>query len=113
MLFQAKSLITMNLFTNSNLRLPGISGFLKRDPMFHQREDSGEAGRTALIKDIFRTLKNEKVRAGDQFPTPGQISDLTGASLVDSLDAVTALLKSGAIRQSASGRLSVSLHSRG
>ncbi len=102
----------MQLFTKSNLRLPGISGFLKRESMFRERESPAEADTAELVKEIFKTLKNEKVRAGDQFPTPGQISDLTGATVADSLDAVTSLMKSGAIRQSASGRLSISPHFR-
>lgn len=98
----------MKLFSISNHRLPGISGFLKRNPMFRIRVDKSKPGAKEIVKETLEALRKGNLRSGEQFPTPGQISDLTGAKVTDSLEAVTTLMKSGALRQNSSGRLSIS-----
>jgi DNA-binding transcriptional MocR family regulator len=59
----------------------------------------------ALANEAFQS---GRLRAGDRFPNPNEISKLTGASVAESLDAVTSLLEAGMIRQLPSGRLSIS-----
>ncbi len=59
----------------------------------------------ALANEAFQI---GRLRPGDRFPSPDEISKLTGASVIESLDAVTSLLKAGLIRQLPSGQLSIS-----
>ena len=58
----------------------------------------------ALANEGFRS---GRLRPGDRFPSPDEISKMTGASLFECLEAVTSLLREGSIRQLPSGRLSI------
>ena len=98
----------MNPFLINNYRLPGIRSFIKRNPMFRQvksKKVDSSSEVVALAKEAFQS---GRLRPGDRFPSPDEISKLTGASVFESLDAVTNLLKSGSIRQLPSGQLSIS-----
>ncbi len=59
----------------------------------------------ALANGAFRS---GRLRPGDRFPSPDEISKLTGALVAESLDAVTSLLKAGSIQQLPSGQFSIS-----
>lgn len=98
----------MTPFSITNRHLPGVGSFLKRCPMFREIPTTARPGPTELAKVAIEDLRSGKYRAGDRFPTPGQLADLTGVPLADSLDAITILLKSGHIRQNSSGFLTVS-----
>ncbi len=101
----------MNPFITYNHRLPGIRGFINRTPMFAQVEKKKVSSSSELIALANEAFRSGRLRPGDRFPSPDQISKLTGATVVESLEAVTSLLKDGSIRQLPSGLLSISRHS--
>ena len=101
----------MNPFITSNHRLPGIRSFIKRNSMFRQVEVQTAHSSFELLALANEAFRSGRLRLGDRFPSPDEISKLTGAPLVESLDAVTSLLKAGSIRQLPSGRLSISRES--
>ena len=90
-----------------NYRLPGIRSFIKRSPRFRKVEMKTARSSSEIIELANEAFGSGGLRPGDRFPSPDEISKITGASVVESLEAVTALLKAGAIRQLASGLLSV------
>ncbi len=97
----------MNPFIINNHRLPGIRGFIKRNPMFRPVETKTARSSSEVIALANGAFRSGRLRAGDRFPSPDEISKLTGASVAESLDAATSLLKAGSIRQLPSGRLSI------
>lgn len=97
----------MNPFIITNHRLPGIRGFIKRNPRFREVEAKRASSSSEIISLAVEAFRTGRLRAGDRFPSPDEVSKLTGASLVESLEAVTVLLKEGAIKQLPSGRLSI------
>ena len=97
----------MDPFTATNFRLPGIRSFITRCAMFQQVETRKRYSSSELVAFANEAVRTGHFRNGDRFPTPDEISKLTGASVVESLDAVTILIKEGAIRQLPSGQLSI------
>ena len=97
----------MNPFTATNFRLPGIRSFITRCSMFQQMETRKKHSSSELVAFANEAVHTGHLRNGDRFPTPDEISKLTGASVVESLEAVTSLIKEGAIKQLPSGRLSI------
>ena len=87
----------MNPFIINNHRLPGIRGFIKRNPMFREVETKTANSSSEVITLANEAFRSGRLRPGDRFPYPDEISRLTGASFVDSLEAVTILLKEGTI----------------
>lgn len=79
--------------------------------MFAQVEKKKVSSSSELIALANEAFRSGRLRPGDRFPSPDQISKLTGATVVESLEAVTSLLKDGSIRQLPSGLLSISRHS--
>jgi hypothetical protein len=100
----------MNPFTITNYCLPGIRGFVKRGPMFRQVKSKTASSSSELIAYANEAFRSGRMRPGESFPSPDEISRLTGASVGESVDAVTSLLKAGSIRQLPSGQLSISRH---
>jgi DNA-binding transcriptional MocR family regulator len=98
----------MNPFFINNYRLPGIQSFIKRNPMFCQVKPKRAESSSKVIALANEAFQSGRLRPGDRFPSPDEISKLTGASVIESLDAVTSLLKAGLIRQLPSGQLSIS-----
>lgn len=98
----------MTPITITSRRLPGIHGFLKKSPIFRNVKRHSHPGLPELVDAAVTAVRTGEYRPGDRFPTPGEIADLSGASLVDSLDAVSSLLKLHVIHQTSSGRLFVS-----
>ncbi|MCH7228873.1 hypothetical protein [Haloferula sp. A504] len=96
-----------NCFIHACRRLSVTQGFIKRSPMFRRLQKPTGATTPELVDAAKAALKSGRLRPGDPFPTADEISDLSGARLIDSLNAVTALLQAGAIRQDASGKLTV------
>jgi hypothetical protein len=95
----------MSPFSVTSRRLPGISGFLKQSPMFREVGHQENPTQPDLINAAISAVRRGRYRPGDRFPNPGEITELTGASLVDSLGAVSSLLKSHVIYQTPSGSL--------
>lgn len=100
----------MKQFSITDLRLPGIRGFLKRNPMFRITPDQSSPSVRELVEAAKEALRGGKFLPGDEFPVPEMITRATGASLFDSLEAVTYLLKSGSIHQDPRGRLIVAVN---
>ncbi|YCM42869.1 hypothetical protein V2O64_16290 [Verrucomicrobiaceae bacterium 227] len=101
----------MNPFIPTNHRLPGIRSFIKRSSMFRQVEKQTVRSSSELIALAKEAFLSGRLRPGDRFPAPDEISRLTGATVAESLDAVTVLLKTKAIRQLPSGHLAIARHS--
>lgn len=99
--------ITMKNFPIPHPRLPGISSFLKRSPMFKVAPSAPVPKASDLVKAAIEALRNGQYLPGDEFPVPEKISKNTGASLFDSLETVTFLLRAGSIHQDPNGRLLV------
>jgi hypothetical protein len=102
----------MTPITITSRRLPGIQGFLKKSPIFRNVKRNSHPSRPELIEAAVTAVRTGEYRPGDRFPTPGEIADLTGASLIDSLDAVSSLLRLHVIHQTSSGRLLISAKKR-
>lgn len=98
----------MNFRSLSNYRLPGIRGFIKRSAVFENRNPSAVTSAKEIVAKIHHEFRSGNLKPGDYFPCPDELSKLTGAPLVASLDAVTQLIHSGRIRQAPSGSLSIS-----
>jgi hypothetical protein len=98
----------MNSFIAHNYNFTGIRSFIKRNPMFQQGEPQIAASSSEVIALANEAFWSGRLLPGDRFPSPDEISKLTGASVAESMDAVTSLLKTGSIRQFPSGRLSIS-----
>lgn len=75
--------------------------------MFRRIQHSRRATTDELVLAAKTAVRSGRIRPGDPFPTPEEISDLSGATLADSLNVVIALMKDGAIRQDRSGYLTV------
>ena len=65
--------------------------------MFRQAEKETVRSATELIALAKEAFRSRRLRPGDRFASPDQISKLTGATVAESLDAVTVLLKTGSI----------------
>ena len=78
--------------------------------MFRRLQKPVQVSSREVVDAARAALKSGRLQPGDPFPTADEISDLSGARLVDSLKAVTTLLQSGSILQDASGRLTVGPH---
>lgn len=102
----------MTSFSITSRRLPGIHGFLKQSPMFREVDHQKTPSQPDLINAALKAVKLGRCRPGDRFPNPGEITQITGASLVDSLETVNSLLKARVIFQTSSGRLFVSASPR-
>ena len=76
--------------------------------MFRPVEKVKARSASELIVLADEAFRSGRLRAGDRFPSPDEIAKLTGATVAESLDAVTSLIKGGSIRQHPSGRLSIS-----
>jgi DNA-binding FadR family transcriptional regulator len=98
----------MNSFTTSNYFLPGIRSFIRHNPMFRQIETRTAASSSVIIALADEAFQSGRLQPGDRFPSPDEIAKLTGASVAESLDAVTSLMAAGSIRQLPSGQLSIS-----
>ena len=96
-----------NCFIHASRRLSVTQGFIKRSPMFRRIQKSRRTTTDELVLAAKTAVRSGRMRPGDPFPTPEEISDLSGAPLADSLNVVIALLKDGAIRQDQSGQLTV------
>ena len=88
-------------------RLPGSRSFMRRSPMFRVTDASGQPSSKQLVETISESLCSGQFRPGEGFPNSRQLSDLTGASPIDALKAVTYLLKTGIVRQLTTGQLVV------
>lgn len=99
-----------NCFIHACRRLSVTKGFIDDSPMFRRLQTTPKTNPSDLVDAAKAAIKSGRLRPGDQFPTADVISSLSGARLVDSLNAVTALLQAGSIRQEADGRLRVSPH---
>lgn len=75
--------------------------------MFRRIRESRPATVDELVAAAKAAVRSGRMRPGDPFPTPDEVSDLSGAPVADCLEVVTALLQAGAIRQDASGNLTV------
>lgn len=96
-----------NCFIHASRRLSLTEGFIKRSPMFRRIRKPRPTTTDELVQAAKAAMKSGRIRPGDPFPAPEDISDLSGAPLTDCLNAVTALLQAGAIRQDDSGKLTV------
>lgn len=76
--------------------------------MFREIEIKAVQTSSELVTLAGEAFQSGRLTPGDRFPCPDEISKLTGAPLVESLEAVTILLKEGWIQQFPSGRLSIS-----
>ena len=76
--------------------------------MFRPVEKQPARTSCELIALATESFRSGRLRPGDRFPSPDEISKITGVSLIECLDVVTSLLKSGSIQQMPSGRLSIS-----
>ena len=97
----------MNILTLASRHLPGSRGFIRRSPRFRHPAIGNASSASELVDAVADALRTGRLQGGDAFPNPDRRSQLSGAPLVESLDAVTSLLRSGLIRQDPSGRLSV------
>jgi len=75
--------------------------------MFRRLNEKERASMRELVNAATGAHKSGELKEGDDFPLPEEIALRSGASLAECLEAVTALLQSGTIRQDAAGRLSV------
>lgn len=75
--------------------------------MFRRLQKPAQTSTRELVDAANSALRSGRLQPGDPFPTADEISDLSGARLSDSLNAVTALLQAGSIRQDAFGKLTV------
>ncbi|MFT6862556.1 MAG: hypothetical protein ACJAVK_001114 [Akkermansiaceae bacterium] len=98
----------MNTLTVNNYSLPGIRKFIKENPMFRQVEPKIADSSAEVIALADEAFLSGRLLPGDRFPSPDEISRLTGASIAESLEAVTILLESGSIEQLPSGQLTIS-----
>lgn len=97
----------MNFMKTGIPRLPGSRSFMRRSPMFRVTEDTARPSSKQLVETISESLRSGQYRPGEGFPNSRQLADLTGASPLDSLKAVTYLLKAGFVRQLTTGQLVV------
>ncbi|MFT6181551.1 MAG: DNA-binding transcriptional MocR family regulator [Akkermansiaceae bacterium] len=102
----------MNPFFINNYCFPGIRSFIKRNPMFQQVKTKTANSSSEVIAFANEAFQSGRLRAGERFPSPDEVSKLTGASIAESLEAVTRLLRAGSIQQLPSGQLSISKQSR-
>ena len=100
----------MNISKVPMHRLPGIRGFTRRASMF--RPLGGPSAPTAaeLVVTAIEDFRDGRLRPGQEFPTPETLSQITGAPLATSLEAVSTLLGHGLLRQQSSGKLSIAPH---
>jgi DNA-binding FadR family transcriptional regulator len=75
--------------------------------MFLEMEKLAACSTSEVIALANEAVRSGRLRPGDRFPSSDEISKLTGASLVESLDAITSLLRSGTIRQLPSGQFAI------
>lgn len=75
--------------------------------MFRRLQKPSKTNPGDLVVAAKAAIKSGRLRPGDSFPTAEEISSFSGARLVDSLNAITDLLKAGSILQDASGKLTV------
>jgi DNA-binding transcriptional regulator YhcF (GntR family) len=80
---------------------------MRRSPMFRVTDASTQPSSAQLVETISESLCSGQFRPGEGFPNSRQLSDLTGASPIDALKAVTYLLKTGIVRQLTTGQLIV------
>jgi DNA-binding transcriptional regulator YhcF (GntR family) len=97
----------MNLMKTGIPRLPGSRSFMRRSPMFRVTEHTARPSSKQLVETISESLRSGHYRPGEGFPNSRQLAELTGASPIDSLKAVTYLLKAGWVRQLTTGQLVV------
>ncbi len=98
----------MNFVSFTPYRIAGIRGFVAKTPMFRILKSKVRPTKPDLIHAAVEAVREGQLRPGDRFPTPGEIVEFTGATLVDSLEAVNTLLWERRIKQDLSGRLFVS-----
>jgi DNA-binding transcriptional regulator YhcF (GntR family) len=75
--------------------------------MFRVNEECARPSSKQLVEAISESLRSGEFRPGEGFPNSRQLAELTGASPIDSLNAVTYLLKTGFVRQLGTGQLVV------
>jgi ApbE superfamily uncharacterized protein (UPF0280 family) len=97
----------MSFFQITNRSLPGIRGYIRRNPVFRQTSSPVRPSADELVRLTQEALRAGQIKTGDEFPIPGEMARETGATIFDCLEAVGVLLKGGSIQQDSEGRLSV------
>lgn len=97
----------MPFLNNCNSWLPGSRSFLGHSAMFRVTKPAAQPSYQQLFEMLTASLRTGNYRPGEGFPNSRQLVGLTGASPIDSLKAVTKLLKAGAVRQLPTGQLVV------
>ncbi len=70
----------MNPFIINNYRLPGIRSFIKRNQMFRPVETKAARTSFELIALANEGFRSGRLRGGDRFPSPDEISKITEIS---------------------------------
>jgi len=76
--------------------------------MFRTPHREARPSFSEVAKTMLEAIREGQFRDGERFPNPDEIAQLTGATLVDSLQVVSTLLSDRTIMQDFSGRLFVS-----
>lgn len=91
--------------------IPGTRGYLKKANIFTVSRKFKQTESERLVSRLKCEIRLGKFHAGESFPVPEQLAEMTGQPLDVCLDAISALLGDGVIMQRCDGQLYVSSRS--